>query len=175
MNITNILKTDSGWEYYFDSTASKDIFLDGIKIVSGNADNPYELVSTSNTPPEIEIVTHNTRGVSSWAGQYLTIQWFRTGDYNAVAIEKWNGSTLVSRSYMRTEGPERYYNAKFKMSASDSTDQTWMVKPARRASDGSYRILGGPIPIEMRRHYLPKEPDLNFSYDEDTGEIMIYE
>lgn len=169
--IDSITTIDGGYTYTF-SAGNVDIWLDGTLLEEAYADTEYTIYTKATTPPPIEIVTHGSRCTNSWASRRMAIQFF-ADTFTAFAVSEYRSGVLYSTDYYDVPLPERYVTVYVDMLATDATTQYWTVRPAVKYNKGEYSISGMPVQVVTRRHYLPKPPNVTYSYNAVTRILTI--
>lgn len=172
--ITNISRTTDGyyWRYNVTATGTYDVWLDGLLLEENVATAYYDYLTSEPTPPPIEVCDYGARCTNSWASRNMTVQWFNAG-YKVFAVQEWRAGALYSTRYVEVQYPERYCQTTVIMASKGAIEQVWTVRPAVKTDAGNYYITGAAVEITMRRHYLPRVPNVSYTYDAAAQQVTI--
>jgi hypothetical protein len=172
--ITNISRTTDSiyWRYTIDATGAYDVWLNGQILAENETDAYVDLLSSEAKPPPIEVVDYGARALSTWASQYMQVQFFAE-NHTVFSIQEWRSGTIYSTQYVDVTYPNRYVTMSVRMRASDAVGQTWTVRPAGQADNGQYYTMGAPLLVAVQRHYLPSPPVKTYTYNTTTRILRI--
>jgi hypothetical protein len=166
--ITNIEKLRSQtWKYTYTGTSPYRIYHLG-KLLETTTDTEYEFEYSGATieAPALEILDANDTedAVSVQHPPRLVIQWYGNASVYAYKIQEYSDSVWRTRAVIYENG-SGYYTCETSV-LDDVTSHLWRVVATDDGQNESAALSFSALLVRV-----PDSPELDYSYDADTGKL----